>query len=175
MVLSCAGIILPAVTILIIQYYLTYADQQLSYYQAKSSIALAPFRFINHYSSYIFPKFLLSISFPAVVFVAYLPQTRKNHVLLLAWTTFLIGAVQYYFFIETGPRSLQGNFAWGAQITLFILFIVSMRHLLRNSAFTKNNKADNYKLIACWTTFALHTLFGFVFYYSEFLQTEKYW
>lgn len=173
--ISCIGVILPAVSILLIQYYLTYADQQLSYYQAKSSIALAPFQFVNHYSSYIFPKFLLSIAFPALIFVLYFSQVRKCRVLLFAWTTFLIGAFQYYFLIETGPRSFQGNFSWGAQITLFILFVVSMRHLMKNSAVITSNKINNIKMITCWTVFSLHTIFGFIFYYSEFLQSEKYW
>lgn len=123
------GIGLPSVIILAAQFLITYIQGE-----PDGGIAFMPFEAARMLSGYLPLKFFLSIFFPLVVALAFWKQARNDRALALAWLSFLMGAIQFYFFIELGSRYTHGNFVWGAQITLFILFVASIRFLLVNEA-----------------------------------------
>ena len=50
----------------------------------------------------------------------------------LAWCMWGFGALQLLFLKETGTRALDGNFTWGYDICLFVLFAVSLVYFLEN-------------------------------------------
>jgi hypothetical protein len=86
---------------------------------------------------------------------------------MLAWLAFLIAAFQNYFLAESGARLYHWNFVWGANITLFILFVVSLMLLLElNRPLPESLKARS-KLYALLGIFALHVMSGIVWYYYE--------
>ena len=82
-------------------------------------------------SGYIPQKFFMSIFFPLVVTAFYFRWAKQDNEMILAWLSFGMGALQYFLLIELGSRYTHANFLWGAQITLFMLFVVSIRFLLK--------------------------------------------
>jgi hypothetical protein len=121
---SIFGFFIPATLVLLWQFIYTYFDKGNT--SSDSSIIFAPLLVFKLWStSWLLPKFFLSILFPLGVFIAYLPSARKDVRLLLAWLTFLIGASYGYLLAET-VRTYNGNFIWSGQIGLFILFVFSL-------------------------------------------------
>lgn len=90
-----------------------------------------PFVAAQMLSGFLPQKFFMSIFFPLMVAVLFFRRMLRDHEMVLAWSAFIIGALQFYLFIEKGSRYTHANFLWGAQITLFILFAVSIRFLLK--------------------------------------------
>jgi hypothetical protein len=95
-----------------------------------AGIIIAPFQVERIYSAYLPVKLLLSILFPLGVLFLLRRRILADTGLLLALLAFGAALIQLYFFAESGARLPHGNFRWGAQITLFILFAVSVRRLL---------------------------------------------
>jgi len=168
------GLIVPAVASLVIQFTVTYGENQLQgVYAGKSDIILAPLAVMRSYSSWLFPKLLLSLAFPAAVLATHARKALKDPGMQLCWLSFGAGAVYTYLFAEAGPRMFQGNFTWSAQITLFVLFVYSAAFLCRTTGHPETG--DRKTFFLCNALLLLHTLFGAVFYLSEFLHTERYW
>jgi hypothetical protein len=173
------GFVVPAIIVLAIQYYLTYSSTQMEgVYQGQSAIIFAPFAFMSSRSSFLFLKFLFSTLFPFAVLLCYFRSAIKDQRLVFAWLTFLFGAFYTYFLAESGPRMLQGNFAWSGQISLFILFVASALFYMRE-LLSGNNNAGNLlsrkKVLFCAAMYGLHVLSGVLFYLAEYNQSELYW
>lgn len=165
------GILLPAAVILAAQFWLTYSAEQLpGVYQGKSGIIFAPFVLISSQSSWLLVKFFLSIAFPLAVCFGYFRQAMSHTRLLFAWLTFIIGAAYFYLLAESGPRMMHGNFGWGGQITLFILFIVSTEFLCEQIRLNGlRNHTQKLIFLVCITFFILHVLSGIYFYRAQYL------
>ncbi|HEX2993728.1 MAG TPA: hypothetical protein VHP14_02830 [Anaerolineales bacterium] len=147
------GLILPTVTVLGWQFVLTYYDDQ------SSAVIFLPLVVMSVYSRYLGWKFLLSILFPIGLLTMYFKQAVRDVRMILAWLIFLIGAVFTYFFAESGPRLLDGNFVWCGEIASLMLFAVST--LFYFDIFSKNSKSA--KLLAgLWS---LHVIFGILYYF----------
>jgi hypothetical protein len=105
-----------------------------------SVIALEPLGFLNAHATgttpdanrYLIMKLILSCAFPLAVYMMYWPATERNTTLILAWLTFGVSLLYAYFLVETN-RVTDGNFIWGAQAALFILFMVSLAIFLREN------------------------------------------
>jgi hypothetical protein len=123
--LGLFGFFIPATLILAVQSYITFLIPNAE----EGGFIFAPFVVESAFSHYLFWKFLLSIAFPLVVFFLTVKPLEKDHELQLAWFSFLAGIGQVYLFAESGDRMLHGNFRWSAQITLFVLFAVSVRFI----------------------------------------------
>jgi hypothetical protein len=119
------GLGLPAALVLASQYWYTYAAGE-----ADSAIVWMPFAAAGSMSGYLALKFLLSILFPLSVALISFRSMRRDPAMALAWLSFAAGAAQYYLLAESGSRLQHGNFLWGAQISLFILFAACTRFLL---------------------------------------------
>jgi hypothetical protein len=107
-------------------------------------------------------KFFMSIFFPLVIALVFWQWARKDQALILAWLGFLMGALQYFLLIEKGSRFTHANFLWGAQITLFMLFVVSIRFLLKHEAVLKQSLQWS-----SWVPYAVylpHILSGIAYY-----------
>ncbi|MBD1837177.1 hypothetical protein [Coleofasciculus sp. FACHB-501] len=161
------GVLVPAVTILFWQYSITYGANQAL--QEKSSIVFAPFIVMNHLSSLaksnfyylnILQKFILSVTFPAFVYILYFKEARKDLRLNFAWLNFAVSAFYTYFLAEAGSRMFHGNFTWSGQICLFILFFCSTIFII--SRFKTDN--INIKCLICAFIFILHLISGLLFY-----------
>ncbi|MFC2146243.1 hypothetical protein ACFLRT_02670 [Acidobacteriota bacterium] len=165
--LMIVGIVLPAVVILIWQFFLRFSGDPNSI-AIQANIVFAPFAVISAKSSQLFPKFILSILFPLSVYILYFKYSKKNLYLNLAWLSFLVGTFYAYFLAEaggTGRISLAGNFFWCAQITSFILFVVSLRFFLKTGSkikILKVKEKSNGRFTFCAVIFSLHLISSFI-------------
>lgn len=172
------GFLLPSILILLFQYIFTYSNAQVNgVYEGKSSIVLAPFLVMGAISSLLPLKFLCSAFFPLMAVICYPTAAKRDSDLYLAWIAFFFGAAYSYFLAETGPRMLHGNFLWSGQITLFILFVVSTRFIIKQSREIRLSTAlrRDRKLMFCSIIFSLHLMSGLVFYAAEFYAIDRFW
>ena len=113
-------------------------------------------------------RFLFSILFPVSILVCYFGKLRDNPVLLLALIGFTVAAFQAYFLAEGGNRFYDGNFLWGAEVMLFIWFVISARELF-NVLF--DGKKCNREKIILSGIYLSHLAAGIAYYGYCFLST----
>lgn len=157
---------LPALSILSVQYISTYGDAS----STDSSIAFMPFAviagYVDHDYLLMFRLFFLSVLFPLVVYFFYFSKARVSLRLNCAWLVFAISAFYYYVLIETGPRAEHGNFGWGSQVALFILFVESLIFLLNTNienTLAGRTNSQRLKYYSCLFIYALHVSSGIIF------------
>ncbi len=82
----------------------------------------------------------------------------------LAFLTFCFGILVFFLFAESGPGYLDGNFYWQIPISLFILYLVLAKNLLKmlgeNSI---NEKSNQLKLSLTGFLFAIHVFSGLAY------------
>lgn len=167
------GFIFPSVAVLAWQYHFTFTTPSIG----EEGILFAPFRVVRIYSSWIFPKFILSILFPAYVYLFYRRAAVKELALNLAWCVFGVGAFYQYFLAEAGQVMGTANFFWSAQVSLFILFVVSVQFFIRkNLDLLRHPAMPGKRNEFVWgaTLFGLHLAGGIVWYYKN-LRPEAMW
>ena len=158
------GIVIPAISILAFQYYLTYTGPK------ESGLEFRPFAVMLHHSGYLAFKFILSIAFPLSVFLLYNKDALHDTMLKLAWLIAIFGFVLTYFMAESGSRFAHGNFGWSGQIGVFILFYASVMFLIKSTAFdcffNWRELLTNKKLVICLTVYLIHFFSGLIWWYS---------
>jgi hypothetical protein len=125
-------------------------------------VVIQPFAVEEAFSHYLLAKFFLSILFPILILALNFRSTIKNPSMQLAWMTFIAGATQKYFLAEEGNNFFHGNFAWSAEIALFLLFCSSLRFFLQKkyAAKTLNLKRDILPIMI----YLLNVVFGILYY-----------
>ncbi len=121
------GLLLPGTLILLAQYVIAYNIRA----SDEGGIVFSPLSVMSEYSGYLLPKLILSMLFPLAVLALNFRKAARDPALMLAWAGFLAGLAQTYLLAEGGGRFSHGNFGWGAEIMLFILFVVSVSFLWR--------------------------------------------
>jgi len=119
-----AALCIPMALVLVWQYAFWFGDAN-SLRSGAHQVVLAPLVTYAYYSSSLGTKFILSIAFPLSLSVLYYRELRHARAAWLAWCTFLVGVIYTYFLAEqlNGQVLFDGNFWWGSQIALFILFV----------------------------------------------------
>ncbi len=158
--LLMAGFFVPAVLILLLQLWITYLLPG----NGNNSIAFSPLGVMGGFSSYLLPKFFLSILFPLAVLIFNFRRVIRDNTLVLAWVGFMVSVPQMYLLAELGNRFGNGNFLWGAQVMLFILFVASARFLWREKLATCVFSGWEDKVVLI--IYAAHFLAGIAYYVS---------
>jgi hypothetical protein len=147
------GLLIPALLFMALDFQIAFGAE------TNSSIALAPFRFIAVYDpspvSWVV-KFFASIAFPLVVIAD--RHARRDTLLRFAWLVLAFGIAQMYGLAETGYREQAGNWIWGAQLGLFILFAVTLAWCLRHWSDLSAGRRRLYEIV-----FGLHLVSGIFF------------
>jgi hypothetical protein len=157
------GYLLPSVITLGVQWWIAYVSAS-----DGGQIMFSLLGVESAFSSFLFPKFLLSIVFPAAVMVWHWRKLDKRPAMLLGWAGFLIGAAQMYFLAEGGEYFYHGNFRWSAQIMLFLLFAVSVKDYLW---FTFDADAGAREKVIPMIVFLAHTVAGIAYIVHCFVST----
>lgn len=162
--LLLGGFIVPAALIMTWQFWWTYTSTAQSGKPEK--VLFAPLAAMGAFSSLLLPKLFLSIFFPLVVYRYYWERARRDLGLNLAWLTFGIACVYTYGLAEAS-RVTHGNFIWSGQIALFVLFVQSVVFLVRETRLLQVPVFDSgdLNLQLCKMAFALHVVFGIVYYF----------
>lgn len=160
------GFILPAGIILAIQWIIGYA---LAPGEAVP-ILFRPLEVERAFSSNWLAKLLLSTAFPLIVTLFNFRQLIGKTNFQLAGLSFIIGAAQMYLLAEGGDRFFHGNFRWGAQVTLFLVFAVVVRYISQQKIL-KGIIKDR-RSAACSFVYFAHVLAGIVYYVRVFIFPE---
>lgn len=160
------GFFLPACSILLVQWIVTY----LMVRGDDAGIVLDPFAVERAFSEYLIPKFILSILFPLSVYFIYFRQVARDTDFQLSWLCFLVGAAQLYLLAEEGDRFYHGNFRWGAQVTLFLLFTVVARYLLRAKIRGKSFRIR--EKVVLYGVYLAHIVAGIAYYIHVFISPD---
>ena len=168
-----SGFILPAVLVLAYQYWYGYSAAD------TTQVVLAPLKEMHFYApSGLGWMFLLSIVFPLSVLILRFRQVLRDQGLLIAWGAFLVSAAMTYLLAEEGGREYNLNFQWGAQVSLFVIFIQSLLLLIRQ---WKSPPLDAQPHLPRWqkiflsVTYGLHLISGIIWYLAEVLQPRQWW
>jgi hypothetical protein len=163
--LLIVGIVVPITEVIIWQWFF-YRGQGIG------GFSFAPLQLMNYYSpTGLLPKFILSLLFPLTVLIFYFQAVIRDISLRLCWIAFAFGAFYMYFLIEN--RAWQdGNFGWGGEITLFMLFIASVIFLIRQY---KANRQWTRSLMVCSSVLALHLISGIAFYIPNLSDAWNTW
>lgn len=143
-------------------YYYNYASPT-----GDAGISFAPFlvyRFFAPDPWYVWlgPFMLLSLAFPLWVYVTYFKEARHSVMLNLAWLSLIVG--QGYYLLLTEGELSAGNFRWGAQIALLILYVASFLFVAKRFSAIRQTRA--------WIAFgilALHLVSGLYAYRAYIL------
>jgi hypothetical protein len=162
----------PAALVLGWQYWYTYSPQAQAAYSTfggePARIAFAPLElFLGWWdmSAADIPlQILLSVAFPAVVYLAYFPQARRTLALNLAWLTFLIGQ-SYGLLLVERPNTPSANMLWSGKIGLFVLFVVTLAFFVhQNKAVLLDGEKFRFdpRFLVCGAVYLLHLLPNFL-------------
>jgi hypothetical protein len=167
------GFILPALLVLGYQYWYGYISSD------ATRVVFAPLREMHFYAPVgLGWMFLFSILFPLCVLIFRFRQVIRDQRLLLVWGAFLISSAMTYLLAEEGGREYNLNFQWGAQVSLFIIFIQSVLLLINQ---WKLKGAGGKPMLPTWQkhllgfTFGLHVLSGVLWYLAEVIQPHQWW
>ncbi|MBA4376266.1 MAG: hypothetical protein C0401_08865 [Anaerolinea sp.] len=167
------GVYLPALAILVIQYLLRYLGSP------DEGIIFAPFQGMLHYDLTIaglVAKFFLSIAFPLVMLVLNFKSLSRVPRFQAVWLAFLMSVILTYGFAETGDAANNGNFSWGSQVTLYILWVESFFFFLEQvKAAGFKTLLNKIRLLAPFGLAALHLASGVVWYVLEYAQPQMWW
>ncbi len=167
------GVFAPALFILAWQSALAFGSGHPEGLPYHRSIAFAPFAIVNYYAYCQVPHVIwqpfLSLLFPALVYLICLPESRKDLSLNLCWLTFFISLAYYLFLAELdwGKIDFSANFAWGSQLSYFMLFVYSTLFLLRSQRSKPLHRRMNRQPLAlagCLLALSLHIVSGVLFY-----------
>jgi hypothetical protein len=161
------GFFLPGVVVLFGQWLMTYSTNS----GAGDKIVFDFLGVMKGYSSYLLPKLFLSISFPLIVFLLNFRKAIQDNNLLLAWFGLLAGLVQMYCLAERGDRYSDGNFLWGAQVMLFIVFVATTRFLWHEKI--KTGVSFQSKNIFAYFFYGVHLVAGVAYYLFAIIVTTK--
>jgi hypothetical protein len=159
------GFLIPSLVILGMQWWLAYFSPGGN----QSGIIISPLGVESAFSGNLFPKFLLSVFFPVSILIFDFRKFKDNPGLLLALIGFLVSSFQVYLLAENGNRFYDGNFRWGAQVMLFIWFVISAKELLIRVF--DGNKSNGGKIVLS-TIYLSHIAAGIFYYVHCFLSTS---
>ncbi|MGA2490421.1 MAG: hypothetical protein ABSF99_09620 [Anaerolineales bacterium] len=163
--LLIVGFLVPGTLVLLVQFLMTYYLPG----NDNSSVQFNPWGVMSGYSGYLLPKFFLSILFPLVVLIFNLRRVVRDNTLMLAWVGFIASVLQMYLLAESGSRFADGNFLWGAQIMLLILFVASARFLWSEKLAT--GTFCGWEKAVVLIIYAAYFLAGIVYYVSLMILT----
>ena len=121
-----------------------------------SHIIVAPFVVWSIFSPNIPASLLLSVAFPLSVAVLYFEKIRHNFKLTLAWAVWAVAVLQYVLLAESGDRLTDGNWGWGSNIAMYIVFLMSA------AVFMAQARSPRFYFVL--TLFSLHLISGIYYY-----------
>jgi hypothetical protein len=172
------GIMLPAALVLGLQ----------AIFFKTGQIAFQPLGYLDAHAAgttpdanrYLIMKLILSAAFPLAVYMMYWPATERDTMLMLGWLTFGVSLLYAYFLVEVN-RVTDGNFIWGAQAALFILFLASFVVFLReNIPLIRGENLHHLmpRLAIGICILGLHVVSGIVWYQTHLvggMAVMRYW
>ena len=133
-----------------------------------SSIRFCFFCVWIHWSKIPALSILLGIAFPLFMFFLNFNRNIKNISYQIAWLNFLISLLFAGFLYEDSYRLLAGNFFWGYNLSLYLLFFVSLVDFIKILR-TKEFRIVHPKLVFATIILLLH-IAGGIYHFSLYMH-----
>lgn len=147
----------PAILLLSYQYYVNY------YSSPSDGVIITWFGVWKLYSDHIALSILLGIAFPLSLVVLRFRALSRSDYLQIAWAFYFVTFLQFAFLAENMYPS-AGNFSWGYNIALWILFIFSTAEFFRWLSEEKEaNVREKGKMALASVFFFLHLTSGIAY------------
>jgi len=104
--------------------------------------------------------------FPLTALLAFFGRLSRDRSVQLGWLALLMGAAQMYLLAEGGDRFFHGNFRWGAQIGLFLLFAATGREIARMTI--EEARSRKVRLAVTYGVYVAHVAAGVAYYLRSF-------
>lgn len=140
------------------------------------SVEFAWFAVWKSWSPDIKVSFVISLLFPIYYYVV-LASRYKTFGMddVFAGCIFLCGVLEYGMLAETGERRYHGNFAWGLQLAVFLVWFVSVKKFCRfNRDYNVDGKWERRKVLAGWIILLMQGFSG-IYYIAQLLCIEGKW
>ena len=111
---------LPAVIWIIVQFFAAFQTE------AETKIGVSFAHGLSRYTPSLFVSFVLAFAFTLIVFVADYKNILKSVTAQLTCCYVFWAWLEAVFIYETGERELHGNWLWGYNAAMFILWGVSL-------------------------------------------------
>lgn len=118
-------IFVPSLMLLLNQYFTKFGEK------SDSEVILDFLGVWSRSSPNVSISLILLIAFPVLFLILFPKSVYKNDYLFLSWLSFIIALIQYAIFAETGPKYSHGNFGWGRQIIVPLLYLFSLIELVK--------------------------------------------
>lgn len=142
---------------------------------ASNGYVISPFTALSMRGDHPKVTLVLSVLFPAIVFLSHIKDFYKDKIYLGTLILTAFGFLEAFLFLETGERSLDSNFLWGYSIALFFLFLESMVILFKDVCGNFRNQKLLRKIFVFFEVFVLlhHVLSG-AYYFVLLLSGVTY-
>ncbi len=143
--------------------------QKSQLFDDNSKLAFGLFKVWSIYTKNPYTALLLSVAFPLVVLIFNYRDLIKDKIYGFGWLLGSFNIAIYALLYETGVRLMDGNFGWGAQFAVGVLFVVSLYKLL-----SKIKTTTVYRLTVISAVLGMHVL-SWVSYYIVLLYGGSYY
>jgi hypothetical protein len=137
------GWLIPALAVLMWQYYRTYQGHD-DPSQYSDRIIFAPLVVMRLHAKHLAAPYFWSILLPLCVLLAYGKRAWADTGLKFSLLTFLFGTLYAYTLAEQ-LRLQAGNFLWSAYITLFVVYFFSVVFVFRQVMVMRTSKENRWR------------------------------
>lgn len=156
--------VLISLTVLIYQSLVLYGGD------SQDGIVFGFMKSLKLYSDYPILSLVQSLAFPLFILLTNIKTIAKDRKHSFVWVMNTVALVEFLVISESGARSKDGNFDWGYNFTLMLVFISSVVILEK----IKNEKTKNLAYIVfAYILLALHIISGLI-YFGRILRGETY-
>lgn len=157
---------IPTIISLLYQYFAEFTG--VSMVGDEQGIGIELFRVWRGYTDNIPLALILAGLFPLTTLVVYRKDIKIDTQFRFSWQVYLAGLIMAAVFYEKGFREAHGNFMWGYECGLFLVFLTGIIKLLRNTMtciYDKSLKKQFLVLSVQWFILAIHTIMGLYYFY----------
>jgi len=142
-------------------------------FQSHHGVRFAPYAVIRLYSSNPIVSIFLGLAFPLSILVFRMKKITTQ--LKFIWILLIIAYVQFALLAESSEFS-AGNFGWGYQIALSLIFLFSFVELLKwvHEIGGFKQALSNLKILTCFGIFSIHLVSGIIYVHRIWLGQSYY-
>lgn len=113
--------VVPSFFVILRQYFVNYQGVN-----EESGITLGVFFIIRHYTEHPVLSIVQSLLFAIFVLLILHKKIWQEPVYRFAWGMAAIAYAEYLLLVEVGPRMYDANWVWGAALSVYGLFLISL-------------------------------------------------
>lgn len=153
-----AVLFLPALAIILYQMYVNFLSSDSS-----GGIAICFAQGWSFHSDNIFRSIMTFAIFPIFVCLACWKTASENRMLYFAIIFYLVGIAEGLFLVESGPRIGDGNFLWGKNLAIGIIYFAAVSVFIKHIKVNLQRKSTIITAVLGFGLLSMHFLRGVVY------------